>query len=223
MLKRNSIKGALFIEFALIIAFVIGVGSYFVANSGIKDNILAIFEQNNQILSQAITPKKTVAEKNKTFVEGLLDRIADKFTDTKATSDNALWGYNNKSNQTLTNATDSECVDLKNCFATRWKKDNADYNNIADNLSYAFYANQQSDGSYTWTIYVYNPENNGGKKLSDYDIDYIKSSDNSIKTEVYQYNSNVKEIVYKGTETKKVASHFDGVGYNVIRDTGFVK
>lgn len=228
MFRQLRSKGALFIEYALILAFVIGIGGLFVSNNSLPNSIAGIFEKTNNIIDQATKPKKTVAEKNEDLMRYLLERIAAKFTGVSGTTnDNALKGYIGKNDQKLMNGTDSDCVDLKDCFAKRWKADDpAQYNAIVDDISYTFYANKQIDGSYTWTVYFYNPENNGGKKLADYDKDYIRSDANSIKTEVYEYNDGSKLITYIGTEDKKVTSHRDkakNISYNVIRDTGVVE
>jgi len=53
MPKATKYKGALFIEYALILAFVIVIGVFFIADTGVSKSITSIFGNTNSTMTQA--------------------------------------------------------------------------------------------------------------------------------------------------------------------------
>lgn len=202
-------RGALFIEYALLLAFVIGVGAFFVSNNGITSSITDIFGKASATLEEATKVKKTIDEKNMDFTKELIAYI----TGAKGSIDSAIKGYNtNDAKFDFSNATDSGGYDKHSYFPQRWADYiGADkYEATIDNISYAFFPDKGLKlGDSTWYVYIYNPENNGNKLLSE------RNKGEKISTEVYTYNVNTKEIIKKESEERKV--DISKNGYNVIR------
>jgi len=70
MYKSTKYKGALFIEYALILAFVIAVGVVFLADTGLGDSVTGIFGKTSSTLEQAANSS---SKKNLTTAD--LDKI----------------------------------------------------------------------------------------------------------------------------------------------------
>lgn len=210
MLNKHSCRGALFIEYALILALIVGVGTAYLSSNGLSGNITNIFSKVDSTLASATSAEKSVAEKNFDFVKTLMAYIKE--GDGK--SDKAITGYDtdNRATHDLSLATDSDGYGLnKACFGLRWSQNEAmgkeGYDKLVGNISYAFYANEKTDG--LWNVYVYNPEYNDNKKLSE------RTSGEKISTQVYTYDSNTKAISNPKTEIRTAKKHTNG--YMVIR------
>lgn len=211
MCKNIHKRGAIFVEYAMALAFVIVVGVVFISNNGISSYITDIFGNASTTLAEASKGKKSIDEKNRDFTKTLIDYLVGPI----GSIDNAIKGYNTTSTFNIKNATDSGgyalISDVPKNFPQRWAKEiGADnYEAMVGNISYAFFPDKGlKTGDSTWRVYIYNPENNNNKLLSERQIN------DKITTEVYSYNVNTKEIVKLDTEERKV----DIVnGYNVIR------
>lgn len=212
-------KGALFIEYALILAFILLTGSIFLSSSPFTQGITSIFNKTSNTLDKAIP--KTVDQKNLEFVEILAAYLAK-----VGKTDSAIKNYYTRTDPkyaTLQYATDSEWGKKTDCFSLRWRKEIGDdkYASMVDNLSYAFYGHLNDNNEFIYDVYLYNPENNNGKLLSEYDKAFITSTDNRTSTEVYRINTVTNKIEKIGTQEKAVSAHnFGGSRYNVIRDEG---
>lgn len=58
MFRRNIIRGALFVEYAVMLAFIITVGIVFIDNNGLATSIQNIFASTNNVLDGAIANKE---------------------------------------------------------------------------------------------------------------------------------------------------------------------
>lgn len=70
MFKLLKRKGALFIEYALILAFVVVIGSFFIADNGIKNSIVSVFDKVNAVF-----------DNTKSFKEKYPNNTASSFKD----------------------------------------------------------------------------------------------------------------------------------------------
>lgn len=207
MRKNIHKRGALFIEYALILAFVIVVGVVFTSNNGISSSIAHIFGNASTTLAEATKDKKTVDEKNMDFTKELIAYITGEI----GSADSAITPYNTTGTFTFKNATDGGGYDVHKYFPQRWATEMGEdkYEAMVGNISYAFFPDKGlKTGNSTWHVYIYNPENNGNMLLKEC------NKGEKISTEVYTYNVNTKKIVKQESEEHTVDI---SNGYKVIR------
>lgn len=183
-------RGALFIEYALILAFVISAGVVFLSSDSMVNSISGVFGKTSNLLAEATKGEKSIDEKNMDFTKALIAYISGPV----GSEDSAIKPNYDKTIRNLSKATDSGGYALNSYFPQRWAdymgKDN--YEALIGNISYAFYPDVGllSDNP-TWYVYIYNPENNDNKLLSE------RKNNEKISAEVYTYNVKSKEFTKK--------------------------
>ena len=219
MKKYTNQKGQGLVEYALLLAIVVGIGSLIYSGSGLKDSISSIFGNSSNLLG-------TVASASKDPSSNLSgdDRNMKWLKDTLMGYINEKW-FQDQVGHALTTR--------KNMDFTL-AKDNA-IGGLSDSESNSQFMNKIDDtylGDCSWVmteytengkayygVSIYDPAKNGGQKLSD-----LTPGPNGIQgvtTDVYKvdaatgevtkYKSNAKQNVFKKTNNKT------GNTYNVIR------
>lgn len=213
MWKRTRQKGQGLIEYALLLAIVVGIGS--ILTSGIGDSISAIFGNASNLLG-------TVASNTKDSSSNMSsnDRNMKWLKDT-------LMGY----------ISEDWFQDQVNYAIT--KRDNLDFTEYRDNLfgglsdseSNSNFMNQINDsdlGDCSWVmseymkdgkqyygVSIYDPSKNGGQKLSE-----LKPGTEGIITDIYQVDPNTGKVTQLESNVKqnvKQKTDKNGYTYNVIR------
>ena len=218
MKKYTNQKGQGLIEYALMLAIVVGIGSFIFSGSGLKDSISSIFGNTSNLLGNVASASKdpsniSSGDRNmKWLQETFMGYITEKW-------------FQNQVGHALTTR--------KNMDFTL-AKDNA-FGGLSDSESNSQFMNKIDDsylGDCSWVmteytengktyygISIYDPAKNGGQKLSDLtpgsdgiqgvttDVYKVDAATN----EVTKYKSNAKQNVFKKTDNKT------GNTYNVIR------
>lgn len=63
LINKIKIKGALFIEYAMVLSFIIVIGVFFIGNNGITDSISGIFSKTSDIVNGVTSTTNTLAQK----------------------------------------------------------------------------------------------------------------------------------------------------------------
>lgn len=213
MWKRTRQKGQGLIEYALLLAIVVGIGS--ILTSGFGDSISAIFGNASNLLGTVASNTK---DSSSTMSSN--DRNMKWLKDT-------LMGY----------ISEDWFQDQVNYAIT--KRDNLDFTEYRDNLfgglsdseSNSNFMNQINDsdlGDCSWVmseymkdgkqyygVSIYDPSKNGGQKLS-----ALKPGTEGIITDIYQVDPNTGKVTQLESNVKqnvKQKTDKNGYTYNVIR------
>ena len=213
MWKRTRQKGQGLIEYALLLAIVVGIGS--ILTSGFGDSISAIFGNASNLLGTVASNEKDPSSNMSSN-----DRNMKWLKDT-------LMGY----------ISEDWFQDQVNYAIT--KRDNLDFTEYRDNLSGGLsdsesnsnFMNQINDsdlGDCSWVmseymkdgkqyygVSIYAPSKNGGQKLSE-----LKSGTEGIITDIYQVDPNTGKVTQLESNVKqnvKQKTDKNGYTYNVIR------
>lgn len=76
MFKLLKRKGALFIEYALILAFVVVIGSFFIADNGIKNSIVSVFDKVNAVFDNTKSFKEKYPKNTAESFVGIAQKLA---------------------------------------------------------------------------------------------------------------------------------------------------
>lgn len=213
MWKRTRQKGQGLIEYALLLAIVVGIGS--ILTSGFGDSISAIFGNASNLLGTVASNEKDPSSNMSSN-----DRNMKWLKDT-------LMGY----------ISEDWFQDQVNYAIT--KRDNLDFTEYRDNLfgglsdseSNSNFMNQINDsdlGDCSWVmseymkdgkqyygVSIYDPSKNGGQKLSE-----LKPGTEGIITDIYQVDPNTGKVTQLESNVKqnvKQKTDKNGYTYNVIR------
>lgn len=213
MWKRTRQKGQGLIEYALLLAIVVGIGS--ILTSGFGDSISAIFGNASNLLGTVASNEKDPSSNMSSN-----DRNMKWLKDT-------LMGY----------ISEDWFQDQVNYAIT--KRDNLDFTEYRDNLfgglsdseSNSNFMNQINDsdlGDCSWVmseymkdgkqyygVSIYDPSKNGGQKLSE-----LKPGTEGIITDIYQVDPNTGKVTQLESNVKqnvKQKTNKNGYTYNVIR------
>ena len=214
--KYNNQKGQDLIEYALLLAIVVGIGSFIYSGSGMKDSISSIFGNTSNILgiaaSDSANPSKdTVDDRNMKW-------LLEKFLGYTTSKDNDFAGYlgntpqnrhgpdfsADKPNGLIDSASDSKFVNK------------IDSSILGENSSWVF-TGYTDNGKTYYGVSIYDPSKNDGKKLSD--LDY----GTTITTDIYRVDPNtntVEKLTSNASQTAtKRTDPATNKTYTVIRDT----
>ena len=213
MWKRTRQKGQGLIEYALLLAIAVGIGS--ILTSGFGDSISAIFGNASNLLGTVASNEKDPSSNMSSN-----DRNMKWLKDT-------LMGY----------ISEDWFQDQVNYAIT--KRDNLDFTEYRDNLfgglsdseSNSNFMNQINDsdlGDCSWVmseymkdgkqyygVSIYDPSKNGGQKLSE-----LKPGTEGIITDIYQVDPNTGKVTQLESNVKqnvKQKTDKNGYTYNVIR------
>ena len=213
MWKRTRQKGQGLIEYALLLAIAVGIGS--ILTSGFGDSISAIFGNASNLLGTVASNEKDPSSNMSSN-----DRNMKWLKDTLMGYISEDW-FQNQVNYAIT------------------KRDNLDFSEYRDNLfgglsdseSNSNFMNQINDsdlGDCSWVmseymkdgkqyygVSIYDPSKNGGQKLSE-----LKPGTEGIITDIYQVDPNTGKVTQLESNVKqnvKQKTDKNGYTYNVIR------
>ena len=213
MWKRTRQKGQGLIEYALLLAIAVGIGS--ILTSGFGDSISAIFGNASNLLGTVASNEKDPSSNMSSN-----DRNMKWLKDTLMGYISEDW-FQNQVNYAIT------------------KRDNLDFSEYRDNLfgglsdseSNSNFMNQindsdlgdcscvmseyMKDGKQYYGVSIYDPSKNGGQKLSE-----LKPGTEGIITDIYQVDPNTGKVTQLESNVKqnvKQKTDKNGYTYNVIR------
>ena len=214
MKKYTNQKGQGLIEYALLLAIVVGIGSLIYSGSGLKDSISSIFGNSSNLLgvaaSDAVNPSKdTVDDRNMKWLLGTFLECANSaengFTD-------KLGNYMNKRNSPdFSENKPDGIIDSSSGSPFVGKIDSS---TLGENTSWAFTGYTEGGETY-YGVSIYDPAKNNQQKLSD-----LNAGD-TITTDLYRVNPKTGEVTkLENNYSQTVASRTNNnKTYNVIRDT----
>ena len=213
MKKYNNQKGQDLIEYALLLAIVVGIGSFIYSGSGMKDSISSIFGNTSNILgiaaSDSANPSKdTVDDRN---MKWLKEKFFGYTTDATINFIKNLQGTEKK-RKTLEFSTDNQNGIFDSGAGSNFVG-MIESSDLGENASWAF-AGYTENGETYYGVSIYDPSKNNGMKLSEQKVGA------TITTDIYRVDSkgNVEKVESNAQQT--ATSRTDkGNTYNVIRDT----
>ena len=213
MKKNTNQKGQGLIEYALLLAIVVGIGSLIYSGSGLKDSISSIFGNSSNLLgvaaSDAVNPSKdTVDDRNMKWLLGTFfgcttnkDNNFAGFLGTTPDKRHGLDFSEDKPDGLIDSGSNSDFVNK------------IDYSELGENTSWVF-TGYTDNGQKYYGVSIYDPAKNGGQKLSE-----LQAGD-TITTDIYRVDSSGNVTKLQGNATQTVASRTNNnKTYNVIRDT----
>ena len=208
--KAWKYKGVDTIEYALLLAIVVGIGA--TVSSSLMDNISGIFSSSGQVLGYAA---KASSNKNDDPSQKVDDRnmkwLTDIFLDS-ATKDSTFKDYlgkypSQRKDPNFTN--DNGLIDSASGSKFVGNIDSS----LLENSSWVF-GGYTENGTLYYNVSIYSPEKNGNQKLSD-----LKPG-TTILTDIYRVNPKTGEITkLQSNATQKVTDR--GKNYNSIRDMDY--
>lgn len=214
MKKYNNQKGQDLIEYALMLAIVVGIGSFIYSGSGMGNSISNIFGNTSNLLGVVASASKDPSnlssdDRNmKWLQETFMGYITKKWF-----QDQVGHSLTNRTEMDFTNAKDTAIGGLSDSESNSNFMSHFDWNELGD-CSWVM-TEYTKDGKPYYGVSIYDPSKNGGKKLSEQ-----PTGSNNIITDVYhvdpntgkvtQVASNVNQSVFKKTDK-------NGNTYNVIR------
>ena len=219
MKKYNNQKGQGLVEYALILAIVVGIGSFIFSGSGLKDSISSIFGTTSNLLGTVASASKDPSsnlsgdDRNmKWLQETFMGYITEKWF-----QDQVGHALTTRKNMDFTLAKDNAIGGLSDSESNSQFMNKIDDSYLGD-CSWVMTEYTENGKTY-YGVSIYDPAKNGGQKLSDLtpgpdgiqgvttDVYKVDAATN----EVTKYKSNAKQNVFKKTDNKT------GNTYNVIR------
>lgn len=207
-------KGNNFVEYALMLALVVGIGWGLLGSYG--DGIPGIFGSASELLQAG----------SKSTEQKVYDRhmkwLQDTLKDTKA-GFQSFAGYMGGTNGsyldkrkgpkfTTANGLDNGLIDSDSKSNFVKKIDSS----ALESDSWAMVGYKDQDGQLYYAVAIYSPEKNGGKTLAE------QTAGTPVKTDVYRVNPTTGDIIRLDSRQMKVAENTrkDGTGtkYHVLRD-----
>ncbi len=214
MKKYTDQKGQGLIEYALLLAIVVGIGSLIYSGSGLKDSISSIFGNSSNLLG-------TVASASKDPSSNLSgdDRNMKWLQEEFMSCINQDWfqkqiGNVIKKRNTMdfTNQLDNKIGGLCDSDSDSKFMNNFDDSDLGD-CSWVM-TEYTKDGQAYYGVSIYDPAKNGNKKLSEQ-----SPGDRNITTDIYKIDPKTGTVTKVASDVKQSTfSHTDkGKTYNVIR------
>ena len=219
MKKYNNQKGQGLVEYALILAIVVGIGSFIFSGSGLKDSISSIFGNTSNLLGTVASASKDPSsnlsgdDRNmKWLQETFMGYITEKWF-----QDQVGHALTTRKNMDFTLAKDNAIGGLSDSESNSQFMNKIDDSYLGD-CSWVMTEYTENGKTY-YGVSIYDPAKNGGQKLSDLtpgpdgiqgvttDVYKVDAATN----EVTKYKSNAKQNVFKKKNNKT------GNTYNVIR------
>lgn len=215
MWKQNNQKGQGLVEYALMLAIVVGIGSFIFSGSGLKDSISSIFGNTSKLLGTVASASKDPSSNlsgDDRNMKWLQDTFMGYITE-KWFQDQVGHALTNRTEMDFTNSKDTAIGGLSDSESNSNFMGNFDWKDLGD-CSWVM-TEYTKDGQPYYGVSIYDPSKNGGKKLSEQ-----PTGSNNIITDVYrvdpntgkvtQVASNVNQSVFQKTDKS-------GNTYNVIR------
>lgn len=214
MKKYNNQKGQDLIEYALLLAIVVGIGSFIYSGSGMRDSISSIFGNTSNLMgnvaSESQDPTKdTVDDRNMKW----LTEIFYKCTTNPDYQFQSYLGkyFKDRSSPDFSANNPNGIIDsgAQTGFVNR-----IDSSILGKNSSWAF-TGYTENGQIYYGVSIYDPAKNNQQNLS------ALNPGDTITTDLYRVNPNTGEVTklennYTQTVVKRTN---DNKTYNVIRDT----
>ena len=214
MKKYNNQKGQDLIEYALLLAIVVGIGSFIFSGSGLKDSISSIFGNSSSLLGNVASASKdptnmSSGDRNmKWLQETFMGYISESWFQNQI-------GYSltNRTEMDFTNSKDSVIGGLSDSDSDSNFMSNFDWKDLGD-CSWVM-TEYTKDGQPYYGVSIYDPSKNGGKKLSEQ-----PTGSNNIITDVYRVDPNTGKVTQVASNVNQSVfqkTNKNGNTYNVIR------
>lgn len=219
MWKYNNQKGQDLIEYALLLAIVVGIGSFIFSGSGLKDSISSIFGNSSSLLGNVASASKDPSsnlsgdDRNmKWLKDTLMGYINEKWF-----QDQVGYALTTRKDMDFTKVRDDKFGGLSDSESNSNFMDKIDDSYLGDCIWVM--TEYTENGNIYYGVSIYDPSKNGGQKLSDLTpgpegIQGVTTDVNKIDTttgDVTKYKSDAKQNVFKKT------NNTTGTTYNVIR------
>lgn len=214
MKKYNNQKGQDLIEYALLLAIVVGIGSFIFSGSGLKDSISSIFGNSSSLLGNVASASKdpsnmSSGDRNmKWLQETFMGYIGESWFQNQIGH-----SLTNRAEMDFTNSKDTAIGGLSDSDSDSNFMSNFDWKDLGD-CSWVM-TEYTKDGQPYYGVSIYDPSKNGGKKLSEQ-----PTGSNNIITDVYRVDPNTGKVTQVASNVNQSVfqkTNKNGNTYNVIR------
>ena len=215
MKKYNNQKGQDLIEYALMLAIVVGIGSFIYSGTGMRDSISSIFGNTSNLLgvaaSDAVNPSKDVVDDRN--MKWLKEKFFGYTTDKDINFAGYLKGTQNKRNSLEFSITNQNGIFDSGAGTDFVGK--IESSDLGKNASWTFAGYTDENGQTYYGVSIYDPAKNGNKTLSEQDVGA------TITTDIYRVDTNGNVEKVKNNAQQTAYSRTDPIRkttYTVIRD-----